>query len=415
MPSIARKRNSLRSHGEIEEELWLKNKALAAVHECVAIADASLPELPLIYVNDAFEHVTGYSNAEAVGRPCCLLQGAASDPLAKEKLRIAIQERRECSVELLNYRKDGKTFLSRIALMPVENDGGRISHLIMIQSDVTEQKRMEDALDAAAKALQTTFMDIQNITEATRALQTVLPVTSHGEFRRARFALDILRCPDLSGDLASCFTLNNQYIGVYVADLRTRGIPTALNSLMLSQLLCAGAGQSLLYRPMSRTSNEYEICEPVEVMERVRIDPRMAREVIGSLSLAYGVLDSGKHELRYTAVGQIGMILMPAAGEPTLLGPAEFPEYFYPETFCEQKVAKMNAGDRVYLCTDGLTDALNQAGERLGMEGLLKAIEQSSCQSLGESVASIASLARHWCGTAGIEDDASVLGIEVFD
>lgn len=415
MASTPRKRNAVRPHAETEEELWLKNEALAAVQDSVAIADATVPDAPLIYVNAAFERVTGYSAIEAVGRPCHFLQGAASDQVAREKLRISLQERRECCVELLNYRKDGKTFLSRIELTPVQNDRGHISHFVMIQSDITEQKRIDEALHSTAKALHTTFVDIQNITEVTRALQTTLPLANRGQFQGVRFASGALRCPDLSGDLANCFPLNDRYIGIYLADIRSRGVPAALNSLMLGQLLCAPAAQSLLYRPQHQALGQYEVCEPVEVMERLRNDSRMAREVIGSLSIAYGVFDSTKHELRYASVGQIGIVLTPDTGDPILLGPAKFPEYLYTETFCEQKVIRMSTGNRVYFCTDGLIDVPDRCGERLGIEGFLKAIDENSCHSLDESVASIVNLVQDWSGTSTPEDDASVLALEIID
>jgi phosphoserine phosphatase RsbU/P len=411
--SVPEKRYAPRLHSHLEEELRLKNEALSVVQDCVAIADARLPNAPLIYVNAAFERVTGYSAAEVAGRPYYFLQGSASDPIARERLRLAIQEQRGCCVELLNYRKEGKTFVSRIAVAPVRGADGWVTHFIITQEDITEHKRMEEALSATAKALQTTFVDIQNVTRSTQALQAAMSPVKNGEFHGGRFVSDVLRCPDSAGDLLNCVPLDERQTGFYLIDIRAHGVPAALDSLRLGRLLFAHPAQSFLYRPLPDTPGKYNVSEPVDVIERLRTDAKVEESLARCLSVLYGVIDADKNEFRFASVGQIGIVLWSAQGEPIVLGPAKFPACLYPEAACEQKVAKLNKGDRLYLCTDGVVDALDECGERLGIEGLVKAINESACHRLDESVASIANLVRNWCGGAGPEDDASMLALEI--
>ena len=102
-------------------QLELKDRALAASAEGITIADASLPDNPLIYANAGFERLTGYSVADVLGRNCRFLQGPGTDPATVDTLRTAIREKREVTVQLLNYRKDGTPFWNRLSITPVQD------------------------------------------------------------------------------------------------------------------------------------------------------------------------------------------------------------------------------------------------------------------------------------------------------
>src|SRR5512134_1127915 len=121
----------------LADQLALKDRALDVAAEGITIADARLPDRPLIYANEGFERVTGYSVAEVLGRNCRFLQGPDSDPAAVAEIRAAVAGERECIVEILNYRRDGTTFWNRLSITPVRNGRGEVTHFIGVQSDVT--------------------------------------------------------------------------------------------------------------------------------------------------------------------------------------------------------------------------------------------------------------------------------------
>ena len=83
------------------------------------LVDASQPDLPLTYVNPAFEELTGWARADAVGRNCRFLQGPDTDPRAVAELRDAIARGEACRVTLLNYRRDGEPFWNQLTITPV--------------------------------------------------------------------------------------------------------------------------------------------------------------------------------------------------------------------------------------------------------------------------------------------------------
>jgi PAS domain S-box-containing protein len=130
-----------------EEDLALRDRAIASTSEGICITDPHQPDNPVIYVNAGFERITGYSAAEVLGRNCRFLQGPETDQTTLEKLRAAIREEQECVVELLNYRKDSAPFWNRFAITPVRNAQAQITHYIGVLSDISERKEMERLKD----------------------------------------------------------------------------------------------------------------------------------------------------------------------------------------------------------------------------------------------------------------------------
>jgi PAS domain S-box-containing protein len=126
----------------MRDELWLKERAMDAAPVGITISDPDQPDNPLIYLNDAFEELTGYPPEETVGRNCRFLQGEQSDPDAIAAMREAIDEEEEVSVELVNYRRDGETFWNKIDVAPVRDDG-EVTHYVGFQTDVTKRKEAE--------------------------------------------------------------------------------------------------------------------------------------------------------------------------------------------------------------------------------------------------------------------------------
>jgi PAS domain S-box-containing protein len=128
---------------EAEAILRLKERAVDATRSGVAIADARQPDYPLVYVNEAFEQMTGYSEAEVLGRNCRFLQGPDTNTHDVSYLRSAILGSEHCLVQLRNYRKDGTPFWNELSVSPVFDEQGRLTHYIGVQIDVTEFRRSE--------------------------------------------------------------------------------------------------------------------------------------------------------------------------------------------------------------------------------------------------------------------------------
>lgn len=128
----------------------------------ITIADMSQPDMPLIYINEAFEHITGYSAAETLGRNCRFLQGEDRAQPGLLELRASLREGRSCSVLLRNYHKDGRLFWNELITSPVFDDQGGISHFVGIQTDVTLRVRAEEQLRLKQAELEQAMADLRD-------------------------------------------------------------------------------------------------------------------------------------------------------------------------------------------------------------------------------------------------------------
>ena len=114
----------------------------------MAISDPTLPDNPIVYVNPAFEALTGYTRHEVLGRNCRFLQGPMTEEADVARLREAIRTRTKVSVDLLNHRKDGSPFWNRLLVTPVFGEGGELRYFFASQHDVTVERERVLALEA---------------------------------------------------------------------------------------------------------------------------------------------------------------------------------------------------------------------------------------------------------------------------
>lgn len=132
---------------EAEASLRLQERALASSSCGVVITDMLQPGQPILYVNEAFERITGYSAEEVLGKNCSLLQGGKREAqYGLEEIREAIAHGRSAKVVIRNYRKDGEPFWNELQLSPLHDDSGRITHYIGIQNDISPNIAATQAL-----------------------------------------------------------------------------------------------------------------------------------------------------------------------------------------------------------------------------------------------------------------------------
>ena len=89
----------------------------------------NVPGLPLCYVNPAFEELTGFSKADAIGQNCRFLQGKDTEQEAVAEMIYALQNAESCEVMVTNYRKDGTPFQNLVRLEPVHDSAGEYRYL----------------------------------------------------------------------------------------------------------------------------------------------------------------------------------------------------------------------------------------------------------------------------------------------
>jgi diguanylate cyclase (GGDEF)-like protein/PAS domain S-box-containing protein len=125
----------------------LLHRAMAATSSGVVIVDMQLPDQPMVFVNRAFERLSGFPRDEVLGRNCRFLQTPDTDLAAVARIRSAIAEGRECRETVLNHRgPDQVPWWNELHLAPVTDSAGRVVQYIGVQDDVTGRVEAERRL-----------------------------------------------------------------------------------------------------------------------------------------------------------------------------------------------------------------------------------------------------------------------------
>lgn len=396
-----------------EDFVRLKDRALSATAEGITIADARLADRPLIYVNAGFERLTGYPREAVLGRNCRFLQGAGTDADTISELRDSIEAARECTVEILNYRKDGTPFWNRLSITPVRDADGEVSHFIGVQSDVSERRRAEDELRRAKGELEVALTEVQkDLDLAARVQQSFLPKKAP-ELAGLQVAWEYRPCAHLAGDFLNVFALDATRVALYVLDVSGHGASAALLSVTLSRWLSATPSESCLFRRNEDDSGGYRIVGPSEVgaflNERFQHDARLAQY----FTLIYGVLDVSARRFDYVAAGHPGPLHVPVNGAARVYSSTATPIGLFPNVEFQEASLALGPGDRFYLYTDGVTEAVNLRDEELGQDGVCDILEQSRDATLEQSLDRVIRLMTEWQGSEASADDVSLLAAQI--
>jgi PAS domain S-box-containing protein len=112
--------------------------AVRATRMPMIVTDPSQHDNPIVFANNAFLKLTGYTRFEVLGRNCRFLQGPETNPAAIDRIRDAVRQQVDIRVDLLNYRKDGSTFHNALYVGPVRDADGKVVYFFASQLDVSE-------------------------------------------------------------------------------------------------------------------------------------------------------------------------------------------------------------------------------------------------------------------------------------
>jgi len=132
-----------------EQQLILLKTCISNLSEIVVITEANPVDEPgprIVFVNEAFERITGYSSAEALGRSPRFLQGEKTDRQTLDAIQHALVQRQAIRRQLVNYRKDGAEFWMDVELVPIFDPTGQCTHFVAIERDATAQRKSEEQL-----------------------------------------------------------------------------------------------------------------------------------------------------------------------------------------------------------------------------------------------------------------------------
>ncbi|GAB3312249.1 PAS domain S-box protein [Haloplanus salinarum] len=164
--------NDITEQRATERKLEILQTAIDNAHAPLTLTDPHKEDNPMVYVNKAFEDLTGYTESEALGRNCRFLQGDGTDPETVARLREAIDNEEPITVEIRNYRKDGTPFWNELSVAPVYDADGDLIRYLGTQRDVTDRKertqelqRQNDRLEEFASVVSHDLRNPLNVAE----------------------------------------------------------------------------------------------------------------------------------------------------------------------------------------------------------------------------------------------------------
>ncbi|WP_404419934.1 PAS domain S-box protein [Marinospirillum sp.] len=132
-----------------QEELKLLRTAVSRLNDVIIITEAEPMTAPgprIVFVNEAFERITGYSKEEVIGQSPRLLQGPGTQQAEAKRIGHAMRKWQSVRGELLNYKKNGEAFWFELDIVPLADETGWFTHWVAVERDITEKKELQQQL-----------------------------------------------------------------------------------------------------------------------------------------------------------------------------------------------------------------------------------------------------------------------------
>jgi sigma-B regulation protein RsbU (phosphoserine phosphatase) len=215
----------------------------------------------------------------------------------------------------------------------------------------------------------------------------------------------------LGGDGLNVIPLGDGMVGLFILDVSGHGVASALMSVTLSRLLSPPSEPSSILVRARDVGGRSDITPPAEVADRLnRLFP-FDSAPDKCATMVYGVLNTATGEFRYACAGHSGLVHLPSGAAPVILKSQEFAIGLADDAYKERSVL-LGAGDRLYLCSDGVPETMDRAGEPFGDARLLEAIGRGRSESLQEDVAALLGEIARWHGFVKFQDDITILAVE---
>ncbi|MGK7933001.1 MAG: diguanylate cyclase [Microcystaceae cyanobacterium] len=144
---------------------YLLHKAIAATLNGIIITDATQEGHPIVYVNEGFERMTGYTQVEVMEKSPSFLVRTDKNQESLQKIYQAIQNQKSCCVTLRNYRKNGSLFWNEVSLSPVTDEQDNVPYYIWVQTDVTQRIKAQEDKQRYEVSLKRMNYELKELTE----------------------------------------------------------------------------------------------------------------------------------------------------------------------------------------------------------------------------------------------------------
>lgn len=381
--------------------LSLLEKAANSSSEGITISTMSEEDMPLIYANEGFERLTGYNIGDVVGKNCRFLQGDKTQTEPVEKIRKAIQKGEECTVELLNYKKDGTPFWNRLSITPLKDKHGIVTHYVGIQSDITEIKETRKRLEQANYDLNVFHDRITGeLDQARKAQQFILPDDLPAN-DKIRFGAKYEPMDIIGGDYYDIIELKNGIYGIMIADVTGHGIPAALLTFMTSFAF-------------KNSVQKHTSTEQVVASTNRKLIDKMPKGAF--ITMFYAIYNSNTRALKYTQAGHPpGYIIRSATKEaiPLVTNGSMVGVFKKDKISFKEKEITLQIGDKLILYTDAIVETRNKQNQMLEISEFEDFLITNSSLHISDLFDKVYQFGIDFSGKPSYDDDFTFTGFEI--
>ena len=269
-----------------------------------------------------------------------------------------------------------------------------------------ENRKLEETNQSLKIAYETIRADLD---AAARMQRSLLPPagTIHGIQCNSLF----LPASVVAGDVFNFFSIGLNSVGFYLLDVSGHGIPAAMLSVTLSKVLTTRPEASSPLVAPTQSGSAYDIRPPHEALSEM--NDRFQDQDDMYFTMVYGVLDKDSGCLRLAQAGHPAPILLRRNGPPEPLGDGGFPLGMLPDRSFDALEYHVEKGDRLFLCSDGILECTNSAGEEFGQHRLMEVLNKHRQSSLETLLHSLQSTMHQWAGSTEFADDVTLLALEL--
>jgi PAS domain S-box-containing protein len=381
---------------EVEQPDWLQQieGVLESLNEGVLISDDCQN---IIFVNSNLEQMTGLPRGKIIGPDIHRLYDKAEADYIVAKREQGLQAGKN-RFEFVLPRKDGSRLPVIISARVVEDPDGRQFSIVTF-TDISELKHAEQELREVNKKLEERHQEIQeDLKLAARVQQSLAPKSLVWGGVRVETFYHPVRT--IGGDFGLVSSLDDHYLNLLVCDVSGHGIGSALvaNRIyteMMTQLRAGSALDSML-----RQLNRF-------VMHNIGSS-------VFFFTVAAARIDRPGRRMIFAGAGHPPAMIAHDGSEPRLLESRSMVLGALPEAVDAEATldVDLDAGDRIVLYTDGITDVFNSRGEMLGVEGVQKIVRETSLLPFHEMKKGILDSVAEW-REGPPTDDVSLVLVEV--
>jgi sigma-B regulation protein RsbU (phosphoserine phosphatase) len=312
--------------------------------------------------------------------------------------------------------KAGRQQVLNLLVSTFENAVTKNQELVVANQELSVardslQKTNEELTDRNDEISRINARMVRDLKAAVKVQRSLLPAADVA-IPPADVAWRYIPCEGLAGDFLNVFPLDAEHAGLFVVDVSGHGVPSSLMAVTVGRFLTPKiSDSSLLVR--QGADGRVVVTAPADVATQLN-HLFQADEFSGLyFTLLYGVLHLPTGRLDYVCGGHPALLRLPAGGgEPEFHGAEGFPIAFVPEVGYQQQSLQLAPGDRIYLYSDGVPEAMDGRQEPYGERALSDCISGSRGKPLEASVAGLLAEVEAWCAPAGPLDDISILGLE---